>query len=299
MNRPGGIICPLATPLDDDERLDVAALDRLMDRIAGDLDGIFALGSSGEFALLRPAVAEAVVDRVVERLGGRLPIYVGIGDTGTARAIDNARRLGRSGVDYLVVCSSFYYPVSDQAALVRHFLVVAEASPLPVIVYNIPQNTATPLAPAAAEPLAQHPNIRGLKDSAGDMFGFQDFLALRSPQFSVLQGREQLAAASLWLGADGIISALANLAPRLLRNLQQAVEEGDREAALEAQRRVTEAARVFDQGYWLAALKAALAELGIGSGRSARPLPECTPQQREAIRRQLRESGLFQEVVHG
>jgi dihydrodipicolinate synthase/N-acetylneuraminate lyase len=280
-------VCPIATPLDEDEQLDVTALDGLLERIAPNLDGVFALGSSGEFALLRESVADAVVDRVVERNDGQLPVYVGIGDTGTQRAIANAQRLAREGVDYLVACSSFYYPIHDQQALVRHFLTIAEASPRPLILYNIPQNTATPLDPGAALPLAEHPNIVGIKDSWGDMFIFQEFLALRSSEFAVMQGREQLAAASLWLGADGVISALSNVAPNLLRSLIDAVASNDREAAVHAQRRVTEVATIFEQGYWLSALKAALAELNIGTGRMAAPLPSVTDDQRVVIRQVL------------
>src|ERR1035437_7336518 len=81
---PGGVICPLATPLTDDEDLDIAALESLIDRVVPDLDGILALGSSGEFALLRPQVAERVVDVIIERVSGRVPVYLGVGDTGTA-----------------------------------------------------------------------------------------------------------------------------------------------------------------------------------------------------------------------
>jgi dihydrodipicolinate synthase/N-acetylneuraminate lyase len=284
---PGGIVCPIATPLTDEEQLDVPALEALLDRITPHLDGVFALGSSGEFALLSARTAEALVDCVLERVAGRLPVYVGVGDTGTRRAIDNVRRLARPGVDYFVVCSSYYYPITDQPALVRHFLEVAEASPVPVVIYNIPQNTATALAPDAAAPLAEHPNVAGLKDSWGDMFGFQEFLALRSPGFSVMQGREQLAATSLWLGADGVISALANLFPQLLDGLRDAIAAGDQASALRAQRQVTQIAAIFDQGYWLSALKGALAELGIGSGRMAAPLPAASADQRRTIAQML------------
>lgn len=287
-----GVVCPIATPLDDDERLDGAAMDALVDRILPSVDGIFALGSSGEYALLRNSVADAVIDRVVDRVAGRVPIAVGVGDTGTTRAIDNVRRVARSGVDAVVVSSGFYYPVTDHDTLVAHFLAVAEASTLPVIIYNIPQNTASPLALASVGALAEHPNVAGIKDSSGDMFGFTALMRHRSEDFFVMQGREQLAAASSWLGADGVISALANLAPGLLHELLEAVRSGQRDRALDVQARVTEAATLFDQGYWLSALKAALAELGIGTGRAARPLPPVTNEQRVEIRRRLAGAGL-------
>lgn len=284
MRLPHGIICPLATPLDDDERLDESALRRLLDHLLPDIDGVLALGSSAEYALLRPAVAEDVVRVVTEHVAGRVPVYVGIGDTGTARALDNLRRFTRAGVECVVATSSFYYPLADQAALERHFLTLAEAATVPLVLYNIPQNTATNLAPATVEKLAAHPGIVAMKDSWGDLFQFQEFLAVVPPGFAVLQGREQLTAASLWLGAAGVVSALANIAPRLLQAVRAAVAEGDRDRARATQREVTRVARLFDEGYWLSALKVALAQQGYGTGRMARPLPELSREQVARVR---------------
>lgn len=293
MRPPRGIVCPLATPLDDEERVDESALRRLVERLVPHLDGILALGSSAEYALLRPEVAENALEIVLEQVAGRVPVYVGIGDTGTARALDNLRRLQRPGVECVVATSSYYYPLSDQAALESYFLTLAEAAELPLVLYNIPQNTATNLAPSTVARLARHPNVVGMKDSWGDMFQFQEFLSIRPDGFAVLQGREQLAAASLWLGADGVISALANLTPDLLQRQLAAVTDGNRIEALSLQSRISEVARLFDEAYWLSALKAALAALGFGNGRAARPLPELSEEQARRVWNRL------EEVTHG
>lgn len=294
---PHGIICPIAVPLTDDERLDVPALNRLLDRLVPDLDGLFVLGTSGELALLRPEVAEHVVEAVVERAAGKVDVYVGIGDTGTARTIDNLRRARRAGVDYVFACGPYYYPVADGEALYRHFASIADASERPLLLYNIPQNTASHLTPATVRRLAEHPNVVGMKDSWGDMIQFGDFLSCRGDGFAVMQGREQLAAASYLAGADGLVSGLANLAPALLRRLQDAARAGDVEGAQAAQREANALARVFEQGYWLSALKTALAELGIGSGRAAAPIPPTSAAQREAIRGILRQAGMLAEAT--
>jgi len=279
---PRGIICPLATPLTDEERLDEEGLDRLVDRIAPVVHGIFVLGSSGELPVLEAPVAEAVVERVVDRVAGRTSIYVGVGDTGTRRTIANVRRLVTAGVDYLVVSSPYYYP-SDEASLVTHFLQVAEASPLPIVLYNIPQNTGQVISATTVEAVASHPNIVGIKDSAGDMLQFERLLACRPERFTVLQGREQLAAASLWRGGDGVISALANLAPEVLTALWDAVQADDRFEADRLQAMVAQAATLFEHGYWLGALQSALGLQGIGNGRPAAPIPACTPEQQQSI----------------
>ena len=292
---PGGVICPLATPLTDDEDLDIPALQSLIDRVVPDLDGILALGSSGEFALLRPQVAERVVDVIIERVSGRVPVYLGVGDTGTARVRENISRLVRPGIDAVAVTSGFYYPAADQTTLVRHFREIAESSPVPVILYNIPQNTAGNLTPGSVGELAAVPNVIAIKDSWGDFIQFQGYLNAVPEGFPVLQGREELTCAARWLGGAGIVSALANIAPKLLRQVLDTVDAGDVVGARRAQLAVDEAAVVFAQGHWLSALKVAIAELGHGSGRSARPLPELNAQQRVNVRNVLQANGLLLE----
>jgi dihydrodipicolinate synthase/N-acetylneuraminate lyase len=296
----GGIICPIATPLDQQENLDVDSFHQLMDRVLPEVDGIFFLGSTGEFALLRDEVADRVVTTGLDYVRARLPVYVGISDTGTSRAVAHLKRAAREGVNYVVATSPYYYPFADQAALMRHFLSIADASELPVILYNIPQNTAINLTPASLEQLTRHPNIVGIKDSWGDLFQFQEYLSVREKGFIVMQGREQLTAISLWLGADGIVSSLANFAPQMLQKIRSAVLTGDREGAIRLQQQVTELARVFDQTHFVSGLKAVLFELGIGNGNPAQPLPRCTPQQGELIRQLLQNAGFISmEKKHG
>jgi dihydrodipicolinate synthase/N-acetylneuraminate lyase len=298
--KPGGIICPIATPLDEQENLDVESFHKLLDLVLPDVDGIFFLGSTGEFALLRDEVADQVVTDGLDYVGGRMPVYMGISDTGTSRALARLKRAAREGIDYVVATSPYYYPISNQAALMRHFRTIADASELPLILYNIPQNTAVNLTPASLAELTHHPNIAGIKDSWGDLFQFQEFLSVREKDFVVMQGREQLTAISLWLGADGVVSALANFAPQMLQEIRSAVQHGDREAAIRLQQNVSELARVFDQTHFVSGLKAVLFEMGIGNGIPAQPIPLCTPQQVALIRQLLQNSGLLlMEKKHG
>lgn len=297
---PQGIICPVATPLLEDESLDSPAFRRLLDRIVPHIDGLLVLGTTGEFAFLRESTAREAVAVAVEQVNGRIPIYVGVGDTGTARVLSKIEQLAIPGVDFTLVCSPFYYAVSDEQALAKHFRAAADASPIPMLVYNIPQNTHNNLSSQLVSRLANHPNIVGLKDSWGDMFQFQEFLNLRSPDFRVFQGPEHLAAASLWLGADGVVSALANIHPRPLRELVEYVHSGQRDRALATQRKITRLAGIFQFGNVSSVLKAALHELGIGNGRPAAPLPPCTEEQISSIRKVLKQAEIIpQEETHG
>ena len=282
--RPGGIVCPLVTPLTAEGRLDEAVLRGLIDALVPDLDGLFVLGSSGELTWLPDDVAQQVAQVAVEQVGGRIPVYVGVGDTGLDRTLARADRMADVGADYLVVAAPFYYPVASEARMVEYFETVAERAAAPIVLYNIPQNTHLSLAPSTVRSLAGHPNIVGIKDSAGDWIAFDRFLALRTIDFSVMQGREHLAAISLWSGADGVISAMANFAPRLLQALATSIREGrPRTETLALQAAVGSLASVFDQGDWLAGLKSTLRTLGWNVGEPSPPIPPYDAAQRLAV----------------
>ena len=284
LTRPAGLVCPIATPLTENETLDVPAYQRLLDSIVNDLDGILVLGTTGEFALLRNEVAVHTVQVTTERVNGRIPVYVGIGDTGTQRVLEKLNFISETGADYGLVTSPYYYSVSDEESLARHFLTIADAAAVPILIYNIPQHTHVNLTPRLVSRLADHPNIVGLKDSWGDFFQFQEFLDLRNDNFSVFMGPEQLAAASLWLGADGIVSALSNFVPGLLQRLVADVRAGDQLQARATQQTITNLAALFQYGSVSSALKVVLSEMGICTDRVASPLPPCTAEQKEAIR---------------
>jgi len=258
-----------------DGGLNEAVLRGLIDALVPDLDGLFVLGSSGELTWLSDETALRVARVAVDQARGRVPVYIGIGDTGLHRTLARADRLADVGADYLVVAAPFYYQVTSEASVVDYFEAVAERASAPVVLYNIPQNTHLPLAAATVRRLAGHPNIVGIKDSAGDWTGFEDFLALRAADFSVMQGRERLAGISLWSGADGVISAMANFAPRLLQALAASIhDERPRAESHAMQVTVSELAAVFDQGDWLSGLKITLQALGWDVGE---PSPPITP----------------------
>lgn len=282
--RPGGIVCPLVTPLAADGRLDEAVLRALIDALVPALDGLFVLGSSGELTWLPDEVATRVARVAVDQVAGRIPVYVGVGDTGQIRTLARAERLADVGADYLVLAAPFYYAVSTEASIVEYFEAVAEKAAAPVVLYNIPQNTHLALTPSIVRRLAAHPNIVGIKDSAGDWIAFDGFLALRGDDFSVMQGREHLAAISLWAGADGVISAMANFAPRLLQALAASIrDERPRAEALALQATIGELAAVFDQGDWLSGLKVALQSLGWNVGEPSPPIRSYDAAQRRVV----------------
>ena len=228
---------------------------------------------------------DSVARVAVDQVGGRIPVYVGVGDTGLARTLARAERLAAAGADYLVVTAPFYYHVAEEARVVEHFVAVADRAPAPVVLYNIPQNTHLPLAPSVVERLAEHPNVVGIKDSAGDWFAFERFLALRSDELQRVAGPGAPGGDLALVGRRRGDLGAGELRPRLLRDLATSVrDERPRREILALQARVGELGAVFEQGDWLAGLKATLQTLGWDVGEPGAPIPPYDAEQRRVVR---------------
>jgi 4-hydroxy-tetrahydrodipicolinate synthase len=287
-----GVVPPLITPLCDDGSLDEAALAALIEHVlAAGCSGLFVLGGCGEGAWLTSAQRAAVVRAAVRAAAGRVPVLAGVLLPGTAPACEAARQAADEGAHALVVSSPYYYAV-DAAAQRRHVEAILAATALPVLLYNIPQATGHVLAPETVAALAGEPRVLGIKDSAGDLATFQQLLAIRQrrPTFRVLQGSERLMAACLLLGADGLVPGLANVAPGLFVALRRAAAAGDVAACVRLQEEIADLWTLHHQGHWLAALKAACAVIGLGTGLPAAPLAPVSAAQRQAIAAIVRRS---------
>jgi 4-hydroxy-tetrahydrodipicolinate synthase len=218
---------------------------------------------------------------------------VGVGDTGTGRARRNLRRATTS-VDFVAACTPYYYPAPDEAALTRHFADLADASAVPLVLYNIPQNTHQPIGWNVVTELAGHDNVVGIKDSSGDTDYFRRLVTLSRPDFTVLQGtQERRAAEFLRMGADGFVSGLENVIPGALQDLVRAAGDGEDDALHWAEQRIETAFEILSQGFWLSALKVATGMLVGGGDRPAAPLPPLSPEHRAAIREILGDLGLL------
>jgi 4-hydroxy-tetrahydrodipicolinate synthase len=290
-----GVVPPLISPLDGDGRPDDGAMARLVEHgLAGGVSGLFVLGGCGEGAWLTASQRGAVIRGAARAAGGRVPVLAGVMFPGTAAAVEAARQAADEGADAIVVGSPYYFPVDD-AAQRRHVETVLGASRLPGLLYNIPQCTHHVLAPPTVAALAGDERVLGLKDSAGDFPAFQRFLAVREshPAFRVLQGHESLAAASLLLGGDGLVPGLANVAPALVVALRESAAKGEAAECVRRQAALEDLTTLYQQGHWLPALKAAVALLGIGTGRPAPPLAPAGEPQRAAVAAILRRHRLL------
>jgi 4-hydroxy-tetrahydrodipicolinate synthase len=290
-----GIVPPLITPLDRAGELDGEALAGLIDHVLdGGCSGLFILGGCGEGAWLTADQRGAVVRGAARAAAGRVPVLAGCMLPGTRAAMEAARQAAGEGADAIVAGSPYYFGV-DGAAQQRHVEAVTGATPLPVLLYNIPQSTHQVLAPATVATLAPDSRVLGIKDSAGDFQAFQAFLAVRQrqPAFRVLQGHEHLAAASLLQGGDGLVPGLANVAPALFVALREAAAKGEAALCARLQAAIEDLSTLYEQGHWLPALKAACALLGLGTGVPAAPLRAADEGQQAAVAAVLRRHALL------
>ncbi len=256
--------------------------------------GYVALGSTGERVHLDERERELLVDAAREAVPSELAFVVGVGEQGTRATIQEARRAAGAGADaVLVLTPHFYRGAMTADALTEHFQAVADASPAPVLLYNIPQNTGVTLAPETIARLALHQNIAGVKDSSGDVLALTETLSLTRDvrdDFVVMTGHGGALYAALCAGVRGAILAVGCVAPQLCVAVWEAVEAGEYERARAMQARLAPLARAVTTRYGIGGLKAALDLLGYAGGAVRAPLRAPSEEARREIARLLEEA---------
>jgi len=278
------IICPLLTPVTETEDLDRDALSALVRQLRPGVDGYMVGGTTGEATLISAEVLSAAIATTAAEAPDRI-VVAGIIAPSTREVLTRIETAAAHGAHYAAVSSPFYFTDLSDDDLIRHFTTVADRSPLPVLLYNIPSRTRLPLTHQVIAAMHRHPNVHGVKDSSGDAGLFAGLLQLRYEAFSVLQGAtERIAVESFRSGADGLVCGLENLSPGLMGAVRDRYAAADDDPDLRALREaVDRLAAVTEQSQPIAALKHALSLRGIGSGRVIRPLPDLDEAQRTAI----------------
>ncbi len=226
-----GSIVALVTPMGADGALDLEALDRLIDfHVREGTQGLVIAGTTGESPTLEADELEALVRRAVEAADGRVPVIGGSGTNSTAKTIELTRRVARAGAAAALVVTP-YYNKPIQAGLLAHYRAVADASEVPVVLYNVPGRTACDLAPETAAELAGHGNIAGLKEALPEPDRWARLRELCPDGFCLLSGDDHTAMDFMLGGGHGVISVTANVAPRLMRGLCDAARAGERRKA--------------------------------------------------------------------
>ncbi len=291
-----GILPPITTPFGPQGDLDLGALTRNVERYnAAGLAGYLAFGSNGEAVHLTGGERRRVLEALREAAAPGHILVAGVNEQSTAAAIDAARQAADAGADAaLVITPYFYKSAMTQDVLRGHFEAVAEASPVPVLVYNIPQNTGVTIAPSTLARLAEHPNLVGVKDSSGNQGALSETLRLAPEDFTVLVGSAGILYPALAMGAAGGILAVACIAPEACVELCQAVAAGDHARARELQNRLAPLASLVTVGLGIPGLKAAADLAGLVGGPPRSPLMPVDADGRERLISEMRGSGFFE-----
>ena len=233
-----GSIVAIVTPMTADGALDLPRLKALIDwHVAEGTDGLVIVGTTGESPTVDVDEHCKLIESAIEYAAGRVPVIAGTGANATREAIHFAKFAKRAGADYSLSVVP-YYNKPTQEGLYRHFSAIAEAADIPVILYNVPSRTVADLANDTVLRLAKNARIVGLKESTSNIERVTDLLARMPKGFMVFSGNDDAALAYILLGANGVISVTANVAPRLMHEMCAAARAGDTRRAIEINNRL-------------------------------------------------------------
>jgi 4-hydroxy-2-oxoglutarate aldolase len=292
-----GVLPPVPTPFDDNGNADLDALTQNIIKLnTTGLAGYVVMGSNGEAVHLSPQERAAVIEtaRRAADKGPARTLVAGVNEHSTWAAIEATKQAAALGADAaLVVTPYFYKNAMTQAALSGHFMEVADASPVPVLIYNVPANTGVVIDSDTIASLSRHENIIGVKDSAGNMGAISATIAAAPDGFSVFCGNAGIFYPALAMGAAGGVLAIACIAPAACVELFKAAASGNHARARDLQRRIAPVSQMITAGMGVPGLKAALRLAGYEGGYPRRPLLALPEADALKIRRVMMESGLF------
>lgn len=293
-----GLLPPIPTPFDGREQV---AYDRLRSNIERwnqyGYSGYVVLGSNGEFVHLTESERWKVIETAREAIPGDMLLIAGASYNATREAIEFARRAASLRADALLVGTPHYYRDRiTPAVLLEHYRKIADASPIPILLYSVPQFTGIAIAPETVARLAEHPNIVGIKDSGGNLATLAEIIRLVPSDFSVLTGSAALLQAAMALGAKGAVLAVGCIAAKPCLEIMRLARDGDVARAADLQLRLLPVARAVTTQFGISGLKAALDLIGFYGGPPRAPLPVPDDKMRAEIRTILCASGLFPEL---
>lgn len=288
-----GSMVALITPMTASGVVDEAALEALVGfHIDNGTDAIVAVGTTGESATLSYEEHRHVIKRVVQMVAGRIPVIAGTGSNSTAEAIELTQWAMQDGADACLLVTP-YYNKPPQEGLYQHYKRIAEAVPIPQILYNVPGRTGCDLLPETVERLAAIPNIIGIKEATGNLQRASDILARCGDRLDLYSGDDATAMELILLGGKGDISVTANVAPKAMHAMCAAALAGDRATASQINATLEGLHRDLFLEPNPIPVKWALARMGFGDERGIRlPLVPCSEGGRPRILAAMRQAGI-------
>ncbi|ERL25403.1 4-hydroxy-tetrahydrodipicolinate synthase [Mitsuokella sp. oral taxon 131] len=279
-----GLITPVVTALTEEETFDAGMYREFIQHlIEAGVDGIFPMGTNGEFYAFDSEEKLAVIKTAVEAVGGRVPVYAGTGCITTKETVEFTKRVEALGVDCLSVISPYFVAVT-QDDLLEHFSAVAASTKLPMLLYNIPARTGNNIAFTTVRKLMEsHENIIGIKDSSGSFDNTLKYIENTKAGINVLAGSDSLILWTLMAGGTGAISGCSNVFPELMVSIYQYWKEGNIEKANEAQKKIRPFRNVMQMGNPNSVVKLAVNMRGWKVGPARRPSNCTNPAIKDAL----------------
>lgn len=293
-----GVIVPMVTPFNRDcgQSINYEAGERLIERlIAGGVSGIFTFGSNGEFHVCSPDERIDFSKFVIEKVAGRVPVYVGTGACSTREAIEMSKRAEAIGADALSVINPYFMGINSEQ-MKRYFSDVAQSVDVPVMLYNIPKSTGMNIPASVVKEVSQIDNVCGVKDSSGDMDNLKSYIdAAEGNNVDVIVGSDGKISAAHALGAAGAIAGTGNLITEVVVDLWKALDAGNTAEAERLQAEIEPIRDVLHMGSTPQTLKRSLELAGIPVGPARLPVTEVAAGVDEKIVAMLDHYGIAHE----
>lgn len=286
-----GMASAMITPMNA-QGVDYEAMERFIEfQIENGINALVVMGTTGENATLEPWEQKEVIRFVVEKVNHRVPVIAGTGTNNTAHVLQNTKNACEVGADAVLVVTP-YYNKGTQKGLITHFTTIADASSVPVILYNVPSRTGVNLLPKTVAELAKHPNIVAIKEASGSMAQLVELMALCGDQIDVYSGEDALTVPMLAMGAAGTISVLSNVAPKESVAMTDAFFAGKIEEAAAWQCRLLPLINALFSEVNPIPVKAAVSALGFGEDYLRLPLTPMEAGHREVLLCEMRKLGM-------
>jgi len=287
-----GSCVALVTPFDD-TGVNLPAFEKLVEfQISEGTDALLVCGTTGEPSTMSANEKRDAIECVVNKAAGRVPVIAGVGGNNTDKCVKTAKLASALGADAVLAVTP-YYNKCTEAGLIAHFTAIADASDKPLIMYNVPARTCVNISPAAAEKLAAHPNIIGIKEASGNISQIAEIARLTAGNMEIWSGNDDQIQPILSLGGMGVISVLANIMPRYTHDMVDAYLNGDPARACEMQLAVLPLVSALFCEVNPIPVKTALNLMGFEMGALRLPLCDMSPANLEILKTQLALFGLI------
>ena len=288
-----GSCCAIITPFDKNGNPNFDALAKIIEQqIEGGTDAICACGTTGEASTMDDKEHLGVIEYIVKKVDGRIPVIAGTGSNDTRHGIALCKDAQSLGVDGLLIVTP-YYNKTSQRGLIHHYETLADSVDKPIILYNVPGRTGVNIAPATLKALADHPNIAGIKEASGNMAQVVEMVSLCGDKIDFYSGCDEINVPIASVGGKGAISVLANVAPRQTHDMMQFALDGNFK---EAARLQTEALDLINALFCEVnpiPVKEAMNILGFDAGPTRLPLNKMADENIERLRNSMKNYGII------